>query len=116
MRLTLLARKNQRRAPPALHYPRGADTDDAAMPALPFQHQAVSILQLGRGLDPGMNFLDDALLRLLAIAVELVQFHRHLGGLRRVLLGDWPVNPLGHINATSGVQSRSHAKRDVAGA
>src|SRR5271165_5663190 len=116
VRLAIFARENERRTPPALHHARSANADDPAMPAFTLQHQTVGVLQLRRGFHSGVDFIGNALLRLLAVAVELVKLQRHLGRLRSVLLGEQANDALGHVHATGGVEPRSYAERDVTGA
>src|ERR1035437_529855 len=116
MRFAVFAGEDERRTPIALHNTRGANADHAAMPAFALQHQAVSLSHLGRGFNFALNFVQDALLFLLPVAVELIEPNGYLRRFGCILLGEQLDDVLGHVHAAGGVQARRYAEGDVAGA
>ena len=113
--LSVLAGEDQRGTVIAFDHAGGADADDAAVPVLAVDDHAVRVFHFRRASICLMNVVDDALLFLLAVAVELVQLQRHLGGPGAVLFGEQLDDALGDVHASGGVQARGDAKGDVAG-
>ena len=70
----------------ALDDARGADADDAAMPAIAVDDQAVGVASARASSRSSCGSRRECALFLLAIAVQLVELHRHLGGFARILL------------------------------
>src|SRR4051812_20026172 len=99
MRLAVLGGEDQGGAVIALDHPGGTDADDAAMPALAVNDLAVGVAEVCRLGDFLVDFFDDALLALLAITVELIEFHRHLGSLGRITFREQAYDTVGDVHA-----------------
>src|SRR5271166_3757664 len=99
-----------------LNHTSGTNADHAAVPVLAGDHQRVGVLPLGSRVNLAVDFFEDALLLELSVAVELAEAHRHLAGAGSVALGEKLDDALGHVHASSGVQTGGNAKGDVASA
>jgi hypothetical protein len=112
--LAVLARQHQRRAAITLDDARGRDSDHAAVPSVAVQHQAKGVAQVGRLRHAFFDRRQDALLFLLAVAVELVQAGSDGARPLRVLDAEQFDDVLGDVHAAGGVQARGHAKGHIA--
>src|SRR6266567_4058733 len=84
VRFTTFERDHQRRAKMALDDTCSGNPNDAAMPAVSLDHDAIGITQRGLLFETTFNSIQDFALRILALAIELVEAASDFARLRSV--------------------------------
>src|SRR5258707_527781 len=116
VRFFSVLRYHYRRAAIALDHSRRGNTNHAAMPALAVNHHAKRVTQgcvISKLL---LNGFHDAAFFFLALSVEFVETLCDFASLRPVLGAEKIDHIAGDVHAPSGVDSRSVAKGNFAGA
>src|SRR5215475_9170003 len=107
--------EHQRRPSVALDHTSRRDADDATMPPVAVDHDAMRVAEIGLLFKARLDGLKDAALFFLAVTVELIESTGNLPRPSRFPDAEKLDDIAGHIHPSGGVQARCDAEGNLCG-